>query len=110
MSDLNKESGFYRTRIFDSDEEYDRFVGYVFDQFNGAGLNFSGYCLPFTLRVSRVLLAETEGLFEMREITEKDLEREKEIIASTRAWDRSTLRQEFQSRLPRRMRRESETG
>ncbi|MGH9893738.1 MAG: hypothetical protein ACREA0_17495, partial [bacterium] len=72
--DIDRYYGELETKVFDSEDEYLRFVRHVFEQYAGEGLEFTDRPIQWSVRASPWLLERVEGDFQMRDPVDDDLE------------------------------------
>jgi hypothetical protein len=84
-----------RTMVFDDEDEYVRFVNYVYDEFGGTGLELTNVPVRWSVRVSGTLLDATQEGFAMRPVSENDLAKARERVKNRRPWDPNTLDEFF---------------
>jgi hypothetical protein len=80
-----------RTVVFDDEDEYWRFLEYVFKEFQGAGLELTNVPVPGSVRVTELLLTATRGMFAMRPVTEEDLAKARDRAKNRKRWDPASV-------------------
>ncbi|GEM_PF-2835842 len=78
------------TVIFDSEEEYVSFTDYVYDRFNGIGLDFTNVPILTSVRITSWLMEQTREKFRMR-VTNEELTRRGESADSSQPLDPAEL-------------------
>lgn len=70
---LEREHNELSTVVFESEDEYARFVNYVFDEFQGRGLEFTNIPIPASACIRPWLLESTLGRFSMHKVTQDEV-------------------------------------
>lgn len=79
------------TMVFDDEDEYVRFIDYVYDRFGGAGLGLTNVPIITSIRVKGWLLEQAQNQFAMRPVTEEDMAKVRERLKGRRPFDPKNL-------------------